>query len=191
MADTGIGRTIFATALGFVGLGFGPSGLRRLVLPEKNREAVARRLIGSRRPHVTIPEEAAGAPAFVPGLVRAVRAYMHGRVVDFRDVPVDLQGIEPFRREIYEAARLLKFGETTSYGELARLAGHPGLARETGAALAANPVPLVIPCHRVLAAGGRIGGFSAPGGSATKERMLAMEGVRPGPAPPAQHSFVF
>jgi methylated-DNA-[protein]-cysteine S-methyltransferase len=190
MADT-TGRTVFATALGFVGLGFGPSGLTRLVLPGRSRDAVARRLLGSPQAATAIADDAEGAPAFVAALVRAIRAYMEGGCVDFRDVPVDLGGIEPFRRDIYAAARQLSFGETTSYGELARRAGHPGLARETGAALGANPVPLVIPCHRVLAAGSRIGGFSAPGGAATKERMLAMEGVRLGPPPPAQQSFPF
>ena len=189
MADTG--RTIIATALGFVGLGFGPSGLNRLVLPGRSRDAVARRLLGPGQAAAEIAAEAEGAPPFVAALVRAIAAYMEGGCVDFRDVPVDLGGIEPFRRDIYVAARRLAFGETTSYGELARRAGHPGLARETGAALGANPVPLVIPCHRVLAAGGRIGGFSAPGGAATKERMLAMEGVRLGPPPPAQQSFPF
>ena len=68
---------------------------------------------------------------------------------------------------------------------LPKRAGHAGLPRETGQALGANPVPLVIPCHRILAAGGKIGGFSAPGGSTTKEKMLALEGVRVGPPPAA------
>ncbi|TIM33617.1 MAG: MGMT family protein, partial [Mesorhizobium sp.] len=77
----------------------------------------------------------------------------------FSGVPVDLTGVDDFRLAIYDAARKLAFGETTTYGELAKRAGHAGLARETGAALGANPVPLVIPCHRILAAGGKIGGF--------------------------------
>ena len=111
--------------------------------------------------------------------------------VDFTGVPVDLDGIDDFRLAIYDAARKLGYGQTTTYGELAKRAGQPGLPRETGAALGANPVPLVIPCHRILAAGGKIGGFSAPGGSVTKEKMLAMEGVRVGPPPPAQVSFGF
>ena len=106
-------------------------------------------------------------------------------------MPVDLSGVDDFRLAIYAAARKLQFGETTTYGELAVRAGHPGLARETGAALGSNPVPLVIPCHRILAAGGKIGGFSAPGGSATKEKMLKLEGVRVGPPAPPQQSFGF
>ena len=106
-------------------------------------------------------------------------------------MPVDLAGVDDFRLAIYEAARKLGFGETTTYGELAKRAGHAGLPRETGQALGANPVPLIIPCHRILAAGGKIGGFSAPGGSTTKERMLALEGVRVGPPPAPQQSFGF
>ena len=70
-------------------------------------------------------------------------------------------------------------------------AGHPGKARETGEALGRNPVPLIVPCHRILAAGGKIGGFSAPGGSSTKEKLLALEGVRVGPPPAAQQAFAF
>jgi methylated-DNA-[protein]-cysteine S-methyltransferase len=111
--------------------------------------------------------------------------------VDFSAVPVDLTGVDAFRLAIYDAARRLGFGETTTYGELAKRAGHGGLPRETGAALGANPVPLIIPCHRIVAAGGKIGGFSAPGGSVSKERMLTLEGVHVGPPPPAQASFGF
>jgi len=127
----------------------------------------------------------------VAGLVVGIRAYMGGDTVDFSDVPLDLEGVDPFGRAIYAATRQLNLGETTSYGELARRAGHPGMAREAGAALGANPVPLVIPCHRVLAAGGKIGGFSAAGGAVTKQKMLALEGVHVGPPPPAQQAFRF
>jgi methylated-DNA-[protein]-cysteine S-methyltransferase len=85
----------------------------------------------------------------------------------------------------------LSFGETTTYGGLAEEAGYKGRAQDTGQALGRNPVPIVVPCHRILAAGNRIGGFSAPGGSAAKERLLEMEGVHVGPPPPAQRSFAF
>jgi methylated-DNA-[protein]-cysteine S-methyltransferase len=120
-----------------------------------------------------------------------LRRYGAGEPVDFSGVPVDLDGVDPFRRAIYDTARGLRFGETTTYGGLAEAAGHPSKARETGEALGRNPVPLIVPCHRIHAAGGRIGGFSAPGGSATKERLLALEGVRLGPPPPAQQAFAF
>ena len=164
----------------------GRAGLPRLSLPQRSGAGGERRLL-------THPAVAASTsePQWVVELIASIKAYAAGEDVDFSGVPVDLAGVDDFRLAIYDAARKLAFGETTTYGELAKRAGHAGLARETGAALGANPVPLVIPCHRILAAGGKIGGFSAPGGSATKEKMLAMEGVRVGPPPSAQVSFGF
>ena len=181
-----IGHAVFETALGFMGVAWSEKGLTRLCLPQSGRDSVERRLL---RLDGAIP--AGPRPQWVAGLIEAIKAYAAGATVDFSGFPVDLAGVDEFRLAIYEAARKLAFGEVTTYGELARRAGHAGLARETGAALGANPVPLVIPCHRILAAGGRIGGFSAPGGSAAKERMLALEGVRLGPPPSAQASFGF
>jgi len=93
---------------------------------------------------------------------------------------------------IYEAARRVAWGYTTTYGNLAKeLGAGPEAARDVGKAMARNPVALIIPCHRVLAASGKVGGFSAPGGSAAKRRMLALEGVQLDPPPPAQQSFRF
>ncbi|MFK0689959.1 methylated-DNA--[protein]-cysteine S-methyltransferase [Mesorhizobium sp. IMUNJ 23033] len=180
------GHAVFETVLGFMGIAWSEAGLMRLCLPERNRDTVERRLL--RHPGVAASGE---QPRWVVGLIASIKAYATGEDVDFSGVPVDLAGIDDFRLAIYDAARKLGYGETTTYGELAKRAGHAGLPRETGAALGANPVPLVIPCHRILAAGGKIGGFSAPGGSATKEKMLAMEGVRVGPPPVAQASFGF
>jgi len=181
------GTVVFETALGFMGIAWSKAGLTRLCLPQRSREAVERRL----QRLAGLAEGANVPPKWVAELIVSIKAYAAGEEVDFSAVPVDLAGIDDFRLAIYAAARKLAFGETTTYGELARRAGHTGLARETGAALGANPVPLVIPCHRILAAGGKIGGFSAPGGSTAKERMLAIEGVRVGPPPPAQVSFGF
>lgn len=184
------GHAIFSTALGFMGIAWNERGLTRLCLPQSSAESLERRLlrlegVAGRR------FDEATAPGWTGELIEAIKAYAAGEMVDFSAVPVDLDGVDDFRLAIYDAARKLAFGETTTYGELAKRAGHTGLARETGAALGANPVPLVIPCHRITAAGGKIGGFSAPGGSATKEKMLAMEGVRVGPPPSAQASFGF
>ncbi|MBN9258464.1 MULTISPECIES: methylated-DNA--[protein]-cysteine S-methyltransferase [unclassified Mesorhizobium] len=181
------GHTVLETVIGFMGIAWNETGLIRLCLPERSREAVERRLL--RHPGVVTSN--APPPPWVVKLISSIKAYAAGEDVDFSDVPVDLSGVDDFRLDIYDQARRLAYGETTTYGELAKRAGHAGLARETGAALGANPVPLVIPCHRILAAGGKIGGFSAPGGSVTKEKMLAMEGVRVGPPPPAQVSFGF
>lgn len=182
------GHAVFETVLGYIGIAWSEAGLTRLCLPQRNRDAVERRLLR----HASDVEQAVKPePQWVAELIASIKAYAAGEDIDFSGVPVDLSGVDEFRLAIYDAARKLAFGETTTYGELAKRAGHAGLARETGAALGANPVPLVIPCHRILAAGGKIGGFSAPGGSATKEKMLAMEGVRVGPPPPAQVSFGF
>jgi methylated-DNA-[protein]-cysteine S-methyltransferase len=180
------GHAVFETALGFMGIAWSEAGLIRLCLPQRSRDAVERRLLNHPAVAASTSE-----PQWVVELIASIKAYAAGEDVDFSGVPVDLAGVDDFRLAIYDAARKLAFGETTTYGELAKRAGHAGLARETGAALGANPVPLVIPCHRILAAGGKIGGFSAPGGSATKEKMLAMEGVRVGPPPSAQVSFGF
>ena len=180
---------IFETALGFVAMAWSDSGLTRLALPAGSREAAARHAAKWQAG----PEaaDASQAPPFVAEAVALVRRYAEGETVDFSALPFDLAGVDPFRRAIYAAALKLGFGEVTTYGELAERAGFPKMARETGAALGRNPLPLVIPCHRILAAGGRIGGFSAPGGSVTKERLLVHEGVRLGPPPPAQASFTF
>ncbi len=182
------GSAIVETALGFAGIAWSGRGLTRLCLFQRDRGAIERRLQRLGAP-AGVP--VASAPGWVTALLRDIARYAEGGDVDFSAVPVDLSGVDDFRLAIYESARRLRFGETTTYGELARRAGHAGLPRETGQALGANPVPLVIPCHRILAAGGGIGGFSAPGGAATKERMLALEGVRIGPASAPQQSFTF
>lgn len=181
-----IGHAVFETALGFMAVAWSAKGLTRLCLPQASSDAVERRLL-----RLDGPMPAGGTPPWIADLIAAIRAYAAGNTVDFSGVPVDLAGVDAFRLAIYDAARRLAFGEVTTYGELARRAGHAGLARETGAALGANPVPLVIPCHRIMAAGGKIGGFSAPGGASAKERMLGLEGVRVGPPPSAQASFGF
>lgn len=183
------GHMVFETALGFVGIAWSGAGLMRLCLFQRERAAVERRL--ERLGLASEADRDSKAPSWVAALVGDIKAYAAGEAVDFSGVPVDLSGVDDFRLAIYDAARKLGFGETTTYGELAKSAGHAGLPRETGEALGANPVPLVIPCHRILAAGGKIGGFSAPGGSTTKEKMLALEGVRVGPAPAPQQSFAF
>ncbi|WP_095201776.1 methylated-DNA--[protein]-cysteine S-methyltransferase [Mesorhizobium carmichaelinearum] len=180
------GHAVLETVIGFMGIAWSEKGLIRLCLPERSRESVERRLMR----HAGVSASTA-QPLWVVELIASIKAYTAGEDVDFTNVPVDLDGVDDFRLAIYDAARKLGYGQTTTYGELAKRAGQPGLPRETGAALGANPVPLVIPCHRILAAGGKIGGFSAPGGSVTKEKMLAMEGVRVGPPPPAQVSFGF
>ena len=164
---------LFDTALGRCGVAWNARGLCAVQLPEKTCAATERRLAARAK------SAGAAPPPWVEALVADIQNYLAGECVDFSAVAVDLEGFEPFRRRLYAALRETPYGMTTSYGELARRLGLSDWegARDVGAAMGQNPVPIVIPCHRVLAAGGKLGGFSAPGGSATKAKLLALEGV--------------
>jgi methylated-DNA-[protein]-cysteine S-methyltransferase len=106
-----------------------------------------------------------------------LQRYFKGERIDFGDIPVALEGMTPFRQIVLNVLRKLQFGEVCSYGQLADECGSPHAARAVGGALALNPVPVIIPCHRVLASDGRLTGYSAPGGENTKRALLKMEGV--------------
>lgn len=165
--------TVFETVAGFVAISWNAAGIHRFRLPAGTAREAERSLV--RR----LPDAEAGAP---PPSVRAVIddaiRYFAGERVDFTAVPVDLGAQQPFFEHVYAVVRQLGWGETATYGAIAKmLDAGPEFARDVGQAMAANPVPLIIPCHRVTAANGRIGGFSAPGGSLTKARMLQIEGV--------------
>jgi methylated-DNA-[protein]-cysteine S-methyltransferase len=160
---------LFETKLGWCGIAWSDQGITRFRLPDADRMAVEKAFGARARPHEPPPHVAAA--------VEEARRYFGGEPIDFSALGLDLANVEPFRRTIYDALRAVGWGETVTYGELAKLAGAPGAAQEVGVAMARNPVPLIIPCHRVLAAGGKIGGFSAPGRTETKQRMLALEGV--------------
>jgi methylated-DNA-[protein]-cysteine S-methyltransferase len=175
---------VFDTAIGPCGVAWRERGLRRLRLPESDRGATERRLCAGA---VRATE---AAPAEIDQLIADIQGYMIGRSIDFAYVAVDLTDVDPFEREVYAAARAVPWGQTVSYGELARRIGSPGAARAVGRALGRNPVPIVVPCHRILAKGHRIGGFSAPGGTFTKERLLALEGVRVDTGTPLLPGFV-
>ena len=176
---------IFETALGFCAIAWNDKGVVRFRLPEPNAEATEQALL-RRLPDAT----PAAPPPAIAEAVTAAQAYFAGRQTDFSGVPVDLGKQTELFDKIYAAARRLSWGETTTYGAMAKQFGADWeIARDVGQAMAKNPIPLIIPCHRVLAAGGKIGGFSAPGGAATKAKMLEMEGVRLGE--PAQPSLGF
>jgi len=136
--------------------------------PQKTKSRIAQKS-GSRVP--TAP------PRPIDELIRKIRLHLEGEVQDFRDVAIDLDGMAPFARQVYEVAREIPAGQTRTYGEIAKVLGQPTAAQEVGQALARNPIPLIVPCHRVSAAGGKLGGFSAPGGPATKAKLLALEGA--------------
>ena len=187
--------TVFETACGVCGIAWNDVGITRFLLPERSAEAAERHL--RRR----LPEAIASVPPpEVAEVVAAAKRYFVGEPVDFSEIVLDLtasdgagsDGIAPasFFKQVYAAVRRLGWGQTTTYGAIAKeLGAGPEAARDVGQAMAKNPVPLIIPCHRVLAAGGKLGGFSAPGGTAAKTRMLELEGVKLGPPPPAQQSF--
>jgi methylated-DNA-[protein]-cysteine S-methyltransferase len=114
-------------------------------------------------------------PAFVREAVAGIVALLEGEPRDLRAVPLDLSGVDEFAAGVYAAARLVGPGEICTYGDLARAVGSPGGAQAVGRALGSNPFPIVVPCHRVLSSTGALHGFSAPGGIATKRRMLEIE----------------
>lgn len=173
-----MGYIVFDTTLGFAGIAWSDAGITRFQLPSPSAEATKRNLL--RR----APDAQVTAPS--PCIAQAVDAanrYFAGERIDFSDVPLDLTGQDDLFLAIHAAARRLGYGETTTYGGLAKAIGRTDweAAQEVGRAMAKNPVALIIPCHRVLAAGGKIGGFSAPGGAETKAKMLELEGVQLGP----------
>ena len=178
---------IFDTVGGPCGIAWTAAGVVRFQLPGEDA-ATTRRLLLRHLPEA----EAAEPPPPVVRAVQAAQRYFAGEEADFTDIPLDLAGQSDFFLSVYDAARRVHWGETTTYGTLARdLGAGPEMAREVGQAMAKNPVALIIPCHRVLAAGNRIGGFSAPGGSSSKQKMLALEGISFTPPPAAQQSFGF
>jgi methylated-DNA-[protein]-cysteine S-methyltransferase len=168
------GHTLFDTALGACGIGWTPLGVRAVQLPEGDPARTAARLLHW---HPDLP--AADPPAAIVTVIDDVRGLLDGAPVDLSDVTLDLTGVPAFDTRVYLAARAVLPGETVTYGELAARLGEPGAARAVGRALGRNPVPIIVPCHRVVAAGGRTGGFSARGGVHTKLRMLAIEGAGP------------
>jgi methylated-DNA-[protein]-cysteine S-methyltransferase len=165
---------LFDTSLGQCGVAWSERGLARLQLPEATPAATEARLQARA---AAVP--ARKLPAAVADTIAQLRAYFSGSRVDFAAVALDLGAVGDFYRSIYAAARCVGWGQTASYGELAKRAGFPGAARGVGQAMRRNPVPIIIPCHRILASGKKVGGFSAFGGRATKERLLALEGVGP------------
>lgn len=169
---------LFDTVLGSCAIAWSARGITALQLPEANRDATAARL----RRHLPRAIEAA-PPRAVRAAIEAIVALLQGGCVDLGAVVLDDSGIPEFHRRVYAVARTIAPGTTLTYGEVARRLGEPGAARAVGQALGHNPFAIIVPCHRVLAAAGRIGGFSAGGGSVTKRRMLAIERARLGEGP--------
>jgi methylated-DNA-[protein]-cysteine S-methyltransferase len=184
---------VFETAHGFAAIAWTTRGVSAFRLPAGTADQVRNALL-RRMPEAV---EEVEPPAWVTDVIGAARRYFQGEPVDFSAVSLDLGPLDPLFSRIYDRVRRLGRGETTTYGGVARDLGERlEVARAVGQAMAHNPVPLIVPCHRVLAAGGKVGGFSAPGGSDSKVRMLALEGVHPAPPPEpkkpsAQTTFTF
>ena len=182
------GFTLFDTTIGRCGIAWGGRGILAVRLPEgddaKTRARLLRRCPSAR--------EMAPPPA-VQRTIDDIVALLRGEAVDLSTVVIDMAGLPAFNRDVYAIARTIPPGATLTYGEIAARLGEPERARDVGQALGQNPIPVIVPCHRVVAAGRKAGGFSAPGGVTTKLRILAIEGAqvdgtcplfdRPGPAP--------
>lgn len=159
---------VFDTAFGACAIAWSELGIVRFQLPERTPDATRARMAG---------HEEATPPGWVLATMRRAARHLEGDVQDFGDARLDFSGVPPFRAKVYEALRGVRAKETVTYAELAARAGSPAALRAVGQAMAKNPIALIVPCHRVLAAGDRTGGFSAHGGAATKARILACEGV--------------
>lgn len=172
------GCCLFDTAIGACGIAWTAQAIAGVQLPEATREGTLRRLC---RPFGPVPETT--PPPFVQQAIARIQALLQGTRDDLRDLPLDLGDVPDFHRRVYEVARAIPPGEVLTYGEVARRIGEPGAARAVGQSLSRNPFAPVVPCHRVLAAGGRAGGFSAEGGADTKLKMLEIEAARLGGTP--------
>ncbi|MEV0028701.1 MGMT family protein [Nocardia sp. NPDC050793] len=164
--------TLFDTAIGVCAIAWSGDAVFRFQLPEADREATRAR-ITRRRAGAEVPE---GAPTpVIAEAIAGIRAHLAGELDDLRWIPLDTSALPEFHRAVYAVTRAIAPGHTLSYGQVANRVGAPGGAQAVGQALGRNPIPLIIPCHRVLAADNALHGFSAPGGISTKERLLEIE----------------
>lgn len=164
--------TDFQTPLGFCGILWEEEDVLRIQLPEATQgETIDRLLLKEAHARRTDP------PKLIRSSIAQIVQYFAGQPHNFSKIPLRFTGVPMFHQKVYVAARNIPIGQTLTYGDVAAAAGSPKAARGVGQALAKNPFPLVVPCHRVLAAGGKIGGFSAYGGLVTKAKLLELEGV--------------
>lgn len=172
------GFTLFDTAIGTCAIAWGERGIMAAQLPDKDDTQIRARM---RKRFPNAPESE--PPTEMRRAIDGIVALMRGEKRDLLEVTLDMDGIPDFHRRVYEVARAIPPGQTLTYGEVAEKLNAPGAARAVGQALGANPIPIIVPCHRILAASGKTGGFSAPGGATTKMRMLTIEGAKVNQAP--------
>jgi methylated-DNA-[protein]-cysteine S-methyltransferase len=165
---------LFETAIGCCGIVWSERGIVGVQLAERSEAATRKRLL-RRFPAANEGEPAAEVRRAIDDIV----ALLGGERRDLSQARIDLDAVSEFHRRVYEVARRIPVGATLSYGEVAERLGDRNLARDVAEALSQNPCPIIVPCHRVLAVGGKPGGFSAPGGVATKLRLLTIEGAQP------------
>ncbi|MGP0094333.1 MAG: methylated-DNA--[protein]-cysteine S-methyltransferase [Xanthobacteraceae bacterium] len=165
-----LGCTFFDTAVGRCGIAWSGRGIVGVQLPEATEHATRARLR-----HRFPSARETQPPTEVQRALDGIVALLRGEPCDLAAVALDMDGVPPFHRRVYAVARKIPPGETLSYGDIAARLGAPGAARAVGQALGRNPFAIIVPCHRVLAAGGKVGGFSANGGVTTKRRLLAIE----------------
>jgi methylated-DNA-[protein]-cysteine S-methyltransferase len=163
---------LFDTPIGICGIEWGPRGINGLQLPMGSDEKTRTRI---RQRHGDINETAPTED--VQDAIDRIVKLLAGEPDDLRDIALDLDGVPDFNRGVYDIARSIPPGQTMTYGDIAKRLGGVELSRDVGQALGRNPCPIVVPCHRVLAAGQKPGGFSAKGGTDTKLKMLAIEGA--------------
>jgi methylated-DNA-[protein]-cysteine S-methyltransferase len=166
------GLALFESAIGVCGLAWGPGGLLGVQLPEEDSGRTQAHLM-RRFPELDFAEP----PAEAMEAMERIAAFLGGAPDDFRDLALDMAGVGSFDRNVYAEARAIPAGETITYGVLAGRLGDPAQARAVGQSLGRNPWPIIVPCHRITAAEGRMGGFSAPGGTTTKLKLLEIEGA--------------
>lgn len=174
--------TLFDTAIGTCAVAWTDGGICAFQLPEESREATQARLL-AKTPDVGERASKRDTPAPVAQAITLMKKHLDGEPQDLTGVPLDLSAVTPFLAQVYRALQKVPAGSSTTYGALAKTVGSAGAARAIGRAMATNPLPLLVPCHRVLAAGNQPGGFSAYGGVVTKEKMLAIEGWSPATLP--------
>ena len=166
--------TLFDTAIGVCGIVWSARGICGVQLPEADAAATRAR-IAWRFPDA----REAAPPAAIKNAIADIVALLSGEPRDLSHIVIDDKDISDFNRKAYKIARAIPPGQTMTYGEVAEKLGDKSLARAVGQAMGQNPCPIVMPCHRVLAASGKSGGFSAPGGVITKLRLLTIEGAEP------------
>jgi len=174
----GTAFALFDTVIGRCGVAWGDGGLIGMQLPEATPGAAWARL----RKRFPEAVETSPSPA-IERIIERVLDLLAGGRDDLTDIVLDQSGVQGFNWRVYEIARAIAPGETSTYGQVARAMGEPGAARAVGKALGENPWPIVVPCHRVLAASGGMGGFSAEGGANTKAQLLTIERARTSPVP--------